>query len=378
MVSPLLVVAVRTISRVALPPQPATINTEAARAASSRDRRIPPDVSGAEGRSAHFPVRLSRPQFAEKEEPLSRGRRFLSLRQWVYCRHAESAGDDIRGAGDPVPWGESRGESAGGAGSFSASPSANPAGPRKRILRVASLILPSLAALALAGAPAASAAGGANPGGSGSGSSSAGCRVIRRNVTVRRDGDVRRRRDRRQPAGLPFPRPTVPGTTGKIIHGLAYAPADAPLQVQEVIWAGDRIRLKPYRVRRRARQVERRRIRLLGHGLVRPARRRPAQGVRWTPASSMTLGQAWRRPVDHGLHESGARVHRDRRDPTRHLGRAGPASGAGHRPTVAAADDEHDWIHGPPPRRVLALEHVRSPVHRGAGDVRAGARPRYA
>ena len=34
--------------------------------------------------------------------------------------------------------------------------------------------------------------------------------------------------------------------TGKIINGLAYAPADAPLQVQEVIWAGDRIRLKPY------------------------------------------------------------------------------------------------------------------------------------
>ena len=49
-------------------------------------------------------------------------------------------------------------------------------------------------------------------------------------------------------AALPCPNPTVPGTTGKIIHGLAYAPADAPLQVQEMIWAGDRIRLKPYRV----------------------------------------------------------------------------------------------------------------------------------
>jgi hypothetical protein len=45
---------------------------------------------------------------------------------------------------------------------------------------------------------------------------------------------------------LPFPRPTVPGTTAQIIHGLAYAPADAPIQVQEAIWAGDRIRLKPY------------------------------------------------------------------------------------------------------------------------------------
>jgi hypothetical protein len=40
----------------------------------------------------------------------------------------------------------------------------------------------------------------------------------------------------------------VPGTTAEIIHGLAYAPADAPIQVQEAIWAGDRIRFKPYRV----------------------------------------------------------------------------------------------------------------------------------
>ncbi len=47
-------------------------------------------------------------------------------------------------------------------------------------------------------------------------------------------------------AALPCPHPTVAGMTGRIINGLAYAPADAPLQVQEVIWAGDRIRLKPY------------------------------------------------------------------------------------------------------------------------------------
>lgn len=42
--------------------------------------------------------------------------------------------------------------------------------------------------------------------------------------------------------------PTVPGTTGKIIHGVAYAPADAPIQVQNAIWAGNRIRHKPYRI----------------------------------------------------------------------------------------------------------------------------------
>jgi hypothetical protein len=49
-------------------------------------------------------------------------------------------------------------------------------------------------------------------------------------------------------APMPCVHPTVPGMTGEIIHGLAYAPADAPLQVQEAIWAGDRIRLKPYRI----------------------------------------------------------------------------------------------------------------------------------
>jgi hypothetical protein len=48
------------------------------------------------------------------------------------------------------------------------------------------------------------------------------------------------------PPALPFPRPTVAGTTAEIINGLAYAPTDAPIQVQEAIWAGDRIRFKPY------------------------------------------------------------------------------------------------------------------------------------
>lgn len=47
---------------------------------------------------------------------------------------------------------------------------------------------------------------------------------------------------------LPCPHPAVPGTTAQIINGLAYAPVDAPLQVQKAIWAGDRIRFKPYRV----------------------------------------------------------------------------------------------------------------------------------
>jgi cell wall-associated NlpC family hydrolase len=40
--------------------------------------------------------------------------------------------------------------------------------------------------------------------------------------------------------------PTVPGLTGQIIGGVAYAPASAPLAVQQAIWAGNQIRLKPY------------------------------------------------------------------------------------------------------------------------------------
>lgn len=36
------------------------------------------------------------------------------------------------------------------------------------------------------------------------------------------------------------------GYTAKIIHGVAYAPADAPIQVKEAIWAGNRIRKDPY------------------------------------------------------------------------------------------------------------------------------------
>jgi hypothetical protein len=40
--------------------------------------------------------------------------------------------------------------------------------------------------------------------------------------------------------------PAVPGFKAKIIHGVAYAPSYAPIQVQRAIWAGNAIRLKPY------------------------------------------------------------------------------------------------------------------------------------
>jgi cell wall-associated NlpC family hydrolase len=40
--------------------------------------------------------------------------------------------------------------------------------------------------------------------------------------------------------------PTVPGDVGVIRDGIAYAPAAAPLQVQQAIWAANTLRHKPY------------------------------------------------------------------------------------------------------------------------------------
>ena len=40
--------------------------------------------------------------------------------------------------------------------------------------------------------------------------------------------------------------PEVQGSRAKIIHGVAYAPSYAPIQVKRAIWAGNQIRHKPY------------------------------------------------------------------------------------------------------------------------------------
>jgi hypothetical protein len=95
-------------------------------------------------------------------------------------------------------------------------------------LRV-SVILPSLAAVALGSAPVALAAGGAGVGSASFGSARSGGAGIQVAST------------RSTPS-----HPTVPGTVAKIIHGVAYAPAIAPLAVQQAIWAGNKIRKKPY------------------------------------------------------------------------------------------------------------------------------------
>jgi hypothetical protein len=51
-------------------------------------------------------------------------------------------------------------------------------------------------------------------------------------------------------AGVPFmstkAHPMVRGKKAKIIHGVAYAPSLAPMQVKRAIWGGNMIRTKPY------------------------------------------------------------------------------------------------------------------------------------
>jgi hypothetical protein len=95
-------------------------------------------------------------------------------------------------------------------------------------LRVPRLILPATAALALTTAPTAFAAGGSGtstPGVAASGGTA---------ITA--------------PAPPPSTaaHPTVPGSRAKIAHGVAYAPSYAPIRVQRAIWAGNKIRHKPY------------------------------------------------------------------------------------------------------------------------------------
>ena len=101
-------------------------------------------------------------------------------------------------------------------------------------MRVSNLLLPSVAVLALAGAPAASAAGG------GAGVTTS-AKTTSQPATSANSGGAGV-----SPRVVPPSQPSVPGFVAKIIHGVAYAPAEAPRAVQLAIWAGNRIRHKPY------------------------------------------------------------------------------------------------------------------------------------
>jgi hypothetical protein len=100
-------------------------------------------------------------------------------------------------------------------------------------LRVTRFVLPGLALFALAGASQASAAG----------SSGVPPRSQSKATSAITGG-----------AGLGAAatapstpaQPVVQGDLAKIIKGVAYAPSYAPIQVKRAIWAGNKIRLKPY------------------------------------------------------------------------------------------------------------------------------------
>ena len=234
----------------------------------------------------------------------------------------------IRGAGEPSSRGESRGESTGGAGSFSASPTANPAGRRERLCGYRYLLfischrLPRLRARAFA--------------------SIAGPGLGRPNGRFPRRRQLRRRRHGARPRAPQHPshHPVVQGCTAKIKNGLAYAPSDAPSgRSRRRSGPATRSGTKPYMLRRRPRPVERRRLRLLGHRLLRAPRRRPDQRVDGLRRDG-ELGQQRRGPVGHDLHKRRPRVHRDRRHPPRHLRiqdpNPAPGSGPRWRPDVTS------------------------------------------
>jgi hypothetical protein len=95
-------------------------------------------------------------------------------------------------------------------------------------LRVTQLVLTSTAVFAIGGAPVALASGG--------GAAAPATPVHSGGVGI-------------VPGPMPLSTPShpiVPGAVAKIIHGVAYAPSLAPLAVQQAIWAGNKIRHKPY------------------------------------------------------------------------------------------------------------------------------------
>jgi hypothetical protein len=101
-------------------------------------------------------------------------------------------------------------------------------------LRITRSIIPTLTAFSLVAAPTALAAGG----GSGlTASSSSSAKPAASGGAGVGAGPA--------PVSTPA-HPIVQGSVAKIVKGVAYAPADAPIQVQKVIWAGNQIRKKPY------------------------------------------------------------------------------------------------------------------------------------
>ena len=93
-----------------------------------------------------------------------------------------------------------------------------------------------LALLAFAGAAQAAANGGA--------SGAAGSSTTTTTTTSAGTGGAGVGAPPSQPSTVAHP--TVVGSRARIVHGVAYAPSYAPIQVKQLIWAGNKIRRKPY------------------------------------------------------------------------------------------------------------------------------------
>jgi hypothetical protein len=118
-----------------------------------------------------------------------------------------------------------------------------PADEREIDLRVAKLLLPTVAVFVLLGATNALAAtGGGGLGGTPTKKSTKSTKKAK--ATVQPTGGAAlgaTYSDISTPS-----KPVVAGWKAKIIHGVAYAPSMAPMAVKKAIWGGNRIHTKPY------------------------------------------------------------------------------------------------------------------------------------
>ena len=175
------------------------------------------------------------------------------------------------------------------------------------------------------------------------------------------------------PSTVPLgqPQPIVPGVQAVLLpDGTAAAPADAPPQVQNAIWAANTIQTLPYKYGGGHKSFISRR----GYdcsGTVSFALNAAALLKRPLDSSSfMRWGAKGPGRVVHGLHEPRSRVRRDRRPAARHeLGRRRWRQG----PALARQGPPVGGLQDPPPARLLERPSVRG---QGRGARRSGRRPR--
>ena len=110
--------------------------------------------------------------------------------------------------------------------------------------------------------------------------------------------------DRAAPATAATPQPQllVPGSLARYVNGLAAAPMSAPAIGAADDLGGQRDHRPALHLRRRPRFVHLVRLRLLGHRLLRAARRQPADDARGL-LGIHALGLPRRRPLDRGVRQ---------------------------------------------------------------------------